>query len=930
MVNTETSKHGILARDKSVRPARCRERDLSAKWHVVLLAFYLGLALLLTFPLVTQFGDHVPGTTTWSMDEYGYVWNNWWFKHAVFDLGTNPFQTNMLFYPIGTSLVLYTFTLLHVLLGLPVQFALGLIPASNVELILAFVVSAYGAFLLSRYLIRTLGDLPYPNHAAVVAGAVFAFASNRFVYASLGHYNVVATEWIPFYVLFLVKTVREPKWRNALLAGLFAACAMYVETADGVLLLLFTLLYLAFHLRRIADRAVLARLGLAALTAGVLFAPLLVPTAVEIVNSGYSLPGWGHAERLLVDLFGFVTPTSLQPLNRHWVQELDLVRQTASRFIDINTVFLGYVTLALACVAAIRFWKSIKVWVASAVAFAVLCLGPLLHINGQSVFDFDGLQVTIPMPFLLLHYVPFLRENRVPNRFSVLVMLSLAVLVGFAVAWGLGKLQGFADGERIRNRPLRPVAHVGLAVVLIAILFEHAAVPLPLTDARVPEVYAAIAREPGDFAVLTLPLGWRNSFGQQGAEDTRVQYYQSAHQKYTFPGNIQRNPPLLFDYFDRISFFHSITQLEFYQQLSDETIARDRAEAPGLMSFFDVRYVVIEPAIPGRPPYSDTHDAVADYVRQVLPLGDKVYDRDGTVAYRVNQPTLPAKLQVSFGAPAAHLYQAEGWDRDEAIADQPANWANRQDARLLLPIQQVSDYALTVRALPFTYPQSPAQTMDITVNGVAAGHFVLKPEWQTYTATLPAQTLHAGLNDIVFHFGYAVRPRDAQAANFAVSRTGVSSPADIVVNSGTLGSIRVNGREVSRLGRGYNVVVVDQKTGAVVSSKVFNTGDERYQSRDLTDFIAALPSGQIVAVAAQEDVAGNLGDKTVEALRSLGAQVDIRKTPDRSHAIIGVKGAAAGTALEQAKSGTSFISVGHNPDERSLAAAITSIVVERK
>ena len=76
------------------------------KRHLVILGLYLVLALGMTFPLVLHFGDHVPGTTTWSMDEYGYVWNNWWFKHAVFDLSTNPFHTNYIFYPIGTSLVL--------------------------------------------------------------------------------------------------------------------------------------------------------------------------------------------------------------------------------------------------------------------------------------------------------------------------------------------------------------------------------------------------------------------------------------------------------------------------------------------------------------------------------------------------------------------------------------------------------------------------------------------------------------------------------------------------------------------------------------------------------------------------------------------------------------------------------------------------------
>ena len=908
------------------------------KRHLIVLALYLILTLVLTYPLVIQFGDHVPGTTTWSMDEYGYVWNNWWLKHAVFDLGANPFQTNYIFYPVGTSLVLYTFTLLHVLLGLPIQFAFGLIPASNVELLFAFVIGAYGVFLLVEYFLRNGDrrlenrDLPTVSNlqsliSAFAAGALFAFSSNRFVYASLGHYNVVASEWLPFYILFLIKTVRESKWRNALLAGLFAAFTLYVETTFGVLLALFTAVYLLFEWRAVWRRATIARLFLIAVFAALLFAPLLAPTIDEIFNRGYSLPGWGHAEKLLVDLFGFLTPTSLHPLNRNWVQELDLVRQEISYFVDVNTVFLGYVTLALALVAAIRFWKTLKVWAMSALVFVILCLGPLLHVGGKSVFDFDGLQVTFPLPFLLLHYIPLLKENRAPNRFSVLVMLSLAVLIGFAMAWILRK----AEGRKI----ILPTAY---CLLLSALLFEHAAVPLPLTDARVPDVYAQIARAPGNFAVLTLPLGWRNSFGQLGAEDTRAQYYQSVHGKYIFPANTQRNPPFLFDYFDRIPIFHSITELEFYRAISDENLTRDKASAPALMSFFDIRYIVVNPAVPGRPPYSDTRGAVVEYLQQVLPLGEKIYDRDGVIAYRVNQAPVPARQQIVFGADAAYPYQAEGWGRAETLGGREANWATQPRARVLFPIREISDYALTINTLPYTYDKSPVQTMEIFVNDQPIQKFEMKPGWSDYAVTLPARALRSGLNDLVLQFGYAVRPRDVLPANFAIGTTGVKSPMDIVVNSGAssvdsgqrLGSIKVNGREVSPLGRGYNVVVIDPKSGAVVSAKSFNTADDIAQSRLMTDFLAQAPEGFIVAVAAQENAGTNLGDRTVAMLRALGSQIDLRENPARAHAIIGVKGASTGSALEDSRADAASLAVGHNSDDRMLAAAISLITLEKK
>ncbi len=894
-----------------------RPRDL------ITLSSYLVLALMMTLPLALNFSTRVPGTEIWAMDEYGYVWNNWWFKHALFDLQTNPFQTNYLLYPIGASLVLYTYTLLHVLLGLPLQFAFGLIPSVNAQLLFSFVVAGYGAFLLSQYLLRNNFKSQNPKRetwslgfAAWLAGALFAFSSNRFVYASLGHYNVVGSEWLPFYVLFLIKTVRDNKPRDALLAGFFAALAMYVETTAGVLLLLFTILYLLLNWRRAIERATLRALALVAASAAIFFAPLLIPTVGEILNSGYTLPGWGHAEKLAADLFSFFAPTSLHPLARGWEQELDRVRQGNARFADVNTVFLGYLTLALAAFAAFRFWKTLKTWAISAISFAVLSLGPLLHIGGQSQFDLDGLAVNFPLPFLLLHYIPLIKENRVPNRFSILVMLALAVLVSFAAVWLMQKF-------KTRSALIAGALAFGL-------LFEHAALPLPLTDARVPDVYAQIAREPGDFAILTLPLGFRNSFGGIGAEDTRAQYYQSVHQKFAFPANVQRNAPILFDYFDRLSLFHSLTEIELYRDVSPETRARDQRDAPALMAFFDIRYLVVNAAPANRVPFADTRAATLEYARAVLPLGEKIYDRDGVVAYHVNQAAVPSAQRIDFGTDAALLYQADGWDRAELIADARANWANRKSARVFFPIREIADYALTLRALPYIYPAAPAQTLELFANGVAVGKFELKTNWEEYSLMLPARVLHPGLNEITLSFAHLARPRDVQPPQYAIGKTGANSPLDIEVKAGALASIKVNGRETARQTRGYNIVALDPKSGALIESRAFDTVDDRVGSRALTAFIEKIPDGLIVVVAAQGDAAINLGDRAANAFKLLGGALDPRAQPSNSYALIGVKGAAPGAAIEAFEERAAFAWVGRNPDERTLAAAVSMITIEKK
>jgi hypothetical protein len=98
----------------------------------------------------------------------------------------------------------------------------------------------------------------------------------------------------------------------------------------------------------------------------------------------------------------------------------------------------------------------------------------------------------------------------------------------------------------------------------------------------------------------------------------------------------------------------------------------------------------------------------------------------------------------------------------------------------------------------------------------------------------------------------------------------------------------------------------------------------------MTDFLAQVPNGFVVAVAAQENAGTNLGDRTVAALKSLGGQVDLRANPTRAHALIGVKGAMPGAALEQSADGAGFVSVGRSADVRTLAAAVSAITLAPK
>ncbi len=310
--------------------------------------------------------------------------------------------------------------------------------------------------------------------AAFVAGALYAFASNRAVYAALGHYDMVTTQWIPFYALMLLRALDgtlSPRLRRraAVLGGVFFALTGLAEMISALFLGIFTLIVVivaVIHGRKQPDRWARLTSGLAALAiigavAFVLWAPALIPILIAFARADYDLKGWGDALILSTDLLGWFTPTVFHPLfGGDIVRELHLVQQRALNpdlpgFRDLNTVFLGWASLGLAVLGAVAYRRKLAAWIWTTVLFGLFTLGPLLQVNGRTQFDMDGIATTVPLPFALLHYLPIIKANRAPNRNSVVLMLGLAVLAGYGVLWLLAWLER-RQAKRAPRTEFRP------------------------------------------------------------------------------------------------------------------------------------------------------------------------------------------------------------------------------------------------------------------------------------------------------------------------------------------------------------------------------------------------------------------------------------------------------------------------------------------
>jgi hypothetical protein len=917
------------------------------RWSIVFgpLFAYLALSLLLTWPLAVHFGTHVPGD---GIDDPALAWNLWWVKHALVDRPQNPFACDWQFWPIGINLAFYTLTLLNGVLSIPLQMVFGVTAAYNVLLLSSFVIGGYGAYLLCREVLRC-GDAETRRRGEVggssqvlpafFGGLLYAFASAKLFYAALGQGNIASSQWIPFAALYLLRMARPGgRLRDVALAALFFVLQAYAELTYASFLALWAvawgllaILRAVLHARRDATAdethqvpgtsevpgtwwAILrpiARFALLALLVAAGIAPILANMLPDLRAEGdFFTSGGGFADLFSADLAGYALPTQLHPLLGGAIRDLanNSAAQSDGSFWPVDKgqhIYLGYTALALALIGLWRGRRGAQTWfwAASALAFFLLTLGPSLRVAGRDL--------GLPLPFDLIAQLPFFKGNRYPSRYSVMLLLSVAPLVahGFANCDLRSAIPG--QPSPIEN-PKSKIRNPKSTFVLLGalLIFEHLSAPLPLFDLTAPALYERVAAQPADFALLELPLGWRNGARVAGKQDILIMqqlWYQTRHGKRLLGGNTSRNPEFKFQYFSEdptLARLIATTNAADLPQhtalaaaLADQPIGQaDRVAARQWAAFLDIRYVMVHRH--KSPPQLEM------LLRDLLPV--RLVAEDGAMALYELAGDLPRPQTFDVGTEAGRMILGEGWQlapdvqRAGGVAQPAAAYGQRREVRLLLPLARS---ATTVRL--YAWSLAPDQRMTVTLDGRVIGSRPVDqtPDWLVFDA--PADPLRPLLSDVRLRLTALAPAAQVGQEPWPVGRTGVRLPASILARSagqevGDFGHIYVNGVDVSPNRRGYNLVALQRADAALLSAAAFDTHGDPAASGRLAAWVASLPAGAVVAGVVRDEGSFNLNHEAVAALRSLGVTTDLRGSFRWSHAFVGAVGAQSATALDAA------------------------------
>ena len=319
---------------------------------------------------------------------------------------------------------------------------------------------------------------------------------------------------------FAISLVMSGGWQISVLGRRVSTHGLYTPM---LLLTVLAVVRAAWPYRRAAlsiDRTEIlrfVRIAAVAVPVSVLIlSPVLYAVGVRIMDTGFeSSPIRWRSSPPGVDVVSFFLPNPNHPFApaaiRAWLTP------RPDQYLE-NVASIPLVALIVIGVAIGARWRPSRIWIAVTATFALLALGPFVHVAGFNTH--------IPGPWAFARYVPIIRLARTPARLSIVVMLGVSIL--FAAA-----LSHLGDRWPRRRRLL-------LSAMAMALLFELFPVPRPLYSASVPAFYTRVALDPRDVTLMELPVGVRDGTSSVGDFTARSQFFQTVHGKPLVGGYLSR------------------------------------------------------------------------------------------------------------------------------------------------------------------------------------------------------------------------------------------------------------------------------------------------------------------------------------------------------------------------------------------------------
>lgn len=501
--------------------------DRPFRRHLAVYGFFLLVALLVTWPLVTVLGSTFAGYAFG--DAHEMARHIWWMRHAL-QTGQPLFFQPLLGYPDGIEGVILWSDPLQFFPGWLFAFVLPLPAAYNLFILLTLALNGWAAYFL-------VWKLTGKHSAGLLGGLVFLSAPVMQGHLAGGHGGLLVQWPLPLYAYALFR-LRDGEKRSMLLAGLLFVLVPLGHTLQLIYALLPLTGLCTLSALATRDWRTLRRIVMVSVAGSAVLLVFLLPVFSATVETSAYTTESGVVD-FSADLLGFLTPSFNHPLFGGW--------EYTHRVLGVNIVEGStYVGLAAALLAAVAVWKqrAARWWLLLALVAWGLSLGPLLKIFNTPVSTGVGdYQTLIPLPWALVENWPLFNLARTPGRFGFVLALAAAVLAGHGWAvvekWFAGKRRESLHPSHVLNRVRTPYRVSFLLLLIMAfILWEYQSFwPLPTMPADIPPAVAALSEGSDIRAVFNLP--WDNVLASKDAL-----YLQTAHELPMIAGQVTRRTPV--------------------------------------------------------------------------------------------------------------------------------------------------------------------------------------------------------------------------------------------------------------------------------------------------------------------------------------------------------------------------------------------------
>lgn len=445
------------------------------------------------------------GTVNGGGDVYQLLWDLWWVPYSMFTLHQSPYTTNLLFYPLGKiNLASQTLMPLAGILTLPLQLV-NLAFTYNTLFFLSFALGGLFMYMLANYFVKN-------KYAAFIAGLIFAFSPMHIAQA-YSHLQWTSIEFIPLFILFFIRTIREKHRKYAIVAAVSFVLLTFVgDIEQAIIIIVFVILSLiVFALidrKDLLNKHTYINFGLMAVIIMVLSSPFLIPLFSLVnrntLNTTNQLSDVPHNMLYSDNLVSFFMPSYYNGIFNNIIAGqtqnlygLNYSGRAYSANVTERVSYLGYSVILLSILGIYYAFKNRKVRevllpIVVIAVFLLLALGPYIQIYTAVT--------RIPTLFFLYRNIPLFNLVREPGRFDVIITVFIALLSAMGIESLLAK----------EARHQRKMALV--CVFAILILIEYNGTPLSqafanslVTSTYIPKAYYELGKVPGNFSVLILP-----------------------------------------------------------------------------------------------------------------------------------------------------------------------------------------------------------------------------------------------------------------------------------------------------------------------------------------------------------------------------------------------------------------------------------------